>query len=279
MKSKAIIPASLGVLAFATLCPATMSAALIHHWALDETTLPDNISNSPGTVVDSTGNSTAGRLFGYAPGTDLAAAGVIGVAGPPGFGTAYNFTESTGISGVFTNSNDAIPTVGDFSLFLQVATTNQQTVQGHLFSNNTGQLRRSNLYIQSGQLGFFLDGGAFDTNNDGLSDGNAFSVPVNSTVPGGINIFDGQYHQIGVAREGTRFDLVVDGGVITSGVTTTNGTFDTLTSWMIGRARNSSGDLDATIADVKIFDVYSVPEPSSLALLGLGGLLLVRRRR
>ncbi len=261
----------------------TLSAAITHHWALDETTLPTVVSGAWGVVADTgTTPATDGRMFGYAVTSPLPA-GVVGNAGPTGFGTSYNFIELAGsnaVAGVFTNSNNAIPTVGDFSLFLQVATTDQQAAQGHLFSNNNGQAKRSNLYLSAGSLGFFLSGGAFDTDNNGTSNGDAFSVAVNSTIPGGINIFDGAYHQIGLAREGTRFDLTVDGAVIYSATTTTTGAFDDIsTSWMIGRARSNNNDFDGSIADVQVHDVYMVPEPSSLSLLGLSVMLLARRRR
>lgn len=278
MKSKAIIPAAFGVLAIATLCPATLSAALIHQWALDETTLPDNISGAPGTVVDSTGNSTAGRLFGYAPGADLT--GVIGVAGPPGLGTAYNFTEATGISGVFTNSKTAIPATLDFSLFVSVSVSAPQVGQGALFSNNNNtNPNRSTLGLAGSQIFFFVNGGAFDTTGDSLSNGDAFFFTADGTGVGGVNLFDGGFHQVGVSRQSSRFDLSIDGLVVASGTTTTTGNIDQSVEWMIGRTRAFGSDLDAVVADVKVFDTYAVPEPSSFALLGLGGLLLARRRR
>lgn len=264
------LSAALGIL------PLASNAVLVRHWALDEADLTENINGAWGEVVDSTGNTSDGRLFGYLTDNPLPS-GVVNIAGPAGFGTAYDFTEPSGISGVFTNDLTALPAIGDFTVKIQISTINLQSAQGHLFSNNSGQANRTNLYYLNGEFGFFVNGGAFDTTGDGVSDGDAFSVPANGAT---FDLFDGEFHEVGVGREGNRFDLLVDGMIVGSGTSTTAGTISQAQSWMIGRARSNGSDLDATIADVKVFDSYeAIPEPSSLILLGFGSLFLARRRR
>ena len=238
-------------------------ATLIHHWALDEMNLTDLNNSTYGGIVDSTGNSTDAVLFGYAAGKDLAALGVVGVAGPPGFGTAYNFTEvpgeSAGISGVFTNSFDALPATGDFTLQIVMNTTSMVN-NSNIFSNNNGQTNRAGFQTDaSGKLFWFLNGGV--------------------NINGSTVVADGEWHTVGIAREGTRFDVFADGVIVGTG--TSAAPISTAQSWMIGRQRSSAGGFDGIVADVKIFDAYVIPEPSSMALGGLVAIacMVVKRPR
>ncbi|WP_442482192.1 LamG-like jellyroll fold domain-containing protein [Aeoliella sp. SH292] len=238
-------------------------AALIRHWALDELSLPVDISGSAGEVVDSTGNSTGGRLFGAVAGADLT--GVVGAPGPAGFGTAYDLTEATGITGVFTNSNDAIPATGDFSLQIVMKTTSAVN-NSNIFSNNNAQAGRAGLQVNaSGDLMWFHNGGAV-------------LAPV---LGADLFVADGQWHTVGIAREGARFDMFINGEIVSTGVST--GSFSTTQSWMIGRQRSFGGDFDGVIADVKIYDTYQipVPEPSSVVLgcIATCGCIVASRRQ
>ncbi|WP_197527049.1 LamG-like jellyroll fold domain-containing protein [Pirellulimonas nuda] len=245
-------------MASSLICVATAGAeaALIRHWALDEANLTDPGNNTYAGIIDSTGNSTGATLFGYNAGKDMAALGVVNVPGPTGFGTAYNFTEvpgeNAGISGVFTNSLDAIPATGDFSLQVVMNSTNVAG-NSNLFSNNNGQGGRAGLQTDaSGNLFWFHNGG----------------VNITTTA----NVTDGAWHMVGIAREGTRFDLFVDGVIVGTGDSA--GAISTAQSWMIGRQRSSGGGYNGLVADVKIYDSYQlpgalVPEPAGIALLGL----------
>jgi hypothetical protein len=234
-------------------------AALIHQWALDETSLTWN-----GTVwvdvIDSVPGNPTGQLWGYTS-TSPVNTTVINQPGVPLYtgDTAYNFTESTGISAAFLNNMSPIPTTGDFTVKVWMNTTNLHTAQGHLFSNNNNQAGRANLYLLNGALAWFQNGGV---------------SLVDATADKG-SIFDGNWHEVGIARQGDRFDLLRDGLVVATGNSTT--AFTTTQSWMIGRMRASNGDYEGSIADVKVYDTY-IPEPATLLLLGLGA-MLVRKTR
>jgi hypothetical protein len=266
----------IATLACVTLTSIPAHAALVRHWELDETSLPTDFGGAAGEVVDSTGNTSGGRFFGYTAGN--VPAGILGQPAPSGLGTSYNFVEDSGTSGVFTNDPTALPELTDFSLSITVATTDTQAGQGALFSNNIGQAGRTNLIYLNGEIGFFLNGANFDTDGDFLGDGDFFSVAADGS--NGVNVFDGEFHQVGVTREGSRFDIFIDGQVVTSGTTTTAGAIGQTESFMIGRNRGFGGDLDATIADVKVLDTFAIPEPSAalLALSSLGFCFLRRRR-
>lgn len=250
---------------FVLLCIAggVSEAALIRHWALDELSLPVDFGGSAGEVVDSTGNSTGGRLFGPVAGADLT--GVVGVPGPAGFGTAYDLTEATGITGVFTNSNDAIPATGDFSLQIVMKTTSAVN-NSNIFSNNNAQAGRAGIQVNAlGELTWFHNGGAV-------------LAPV---LGADLFVADGQWHTVGIAREGTRFDMFIDGKIVSTGMSA--GAFSTTQSWMIGRQRSFGGDFDGVVADVKIYDTYQipVPEPSSVVLgcIATCGCIVASRRQ
>ena len=211
-------------------------AALIHQWKLDETTLTYDGSTWAG-VIDSAAGTPTGNLWGYG-GTDPVNTNVINQPGAHGFPDgAYNFIEPTGISTVTTNNMTAVPATGDFTVLVTMKTTNLHTAQGHLFSNNNGQAGRANLHLLNGSLMWFHNGGA-------------------SITETASPIFDGQWHEVGISRQGSNFYLLRDGFVVGTG--TGAGAFSTNTWWMIGRQRSFAGDFDGQISDVRIYDqVYT----------------------
>ena len=237
-------------------------AALIHHWTLDETSLTweGGVWNG---VQNSVAGNPVGALWGYAETSDLS--GVVGQPGVPLYSgdNSFNFIEPSGISGVNTGVMTAIPATGDFTLLVWMKTTAHATGQGHLFSNNNNQSGRANLAVLDGKLFWFVNGGLNAASN----------VAIDS---GATKVNDGQWYQAGVARQGDRFDLLLNGDVVASGNSTAQISENQL--WMIGRMRAFSGDFDGSIADVKIYDQY-IPEPATLLLLGLGAAVLRRSRK
>lgn len=242
---------------------AAANATLIHHWALDETSLTFDGSTWSG-VQDST-SSTAGNLWGYASGDDLTQTGlgVLGNAGPLGGSDfAYDFAVDSGTSGVATNISTALPATGDFTLLAWIQTTNPQTSQGHVFSNNNAQTGRANLFVQNKKALFWAQG---------FTDG-----AISSTS----DVDDGIWHLLGVARSSGTFYLSVDGEVQDS-FDGPSVSIDQGTMWMIGRQRSYAGNYEGLVGDVQVYDealADYVPEPATLAMLGLGGLCLRRRR-
>jgi len=229
------------------------NAALIHQWKLDEMSLAWNGSVWAG-VQDSVTGDTAGELWGYTATSDLTA--VIGQPGIAAGDSAYNFTELSGVSCVSTKNSTVVPATGDFTILVWMNTTSLHTVQGHLFSNNNAQAGRSNLYLQNGALMWFHNGGI------SLSETNS-------------PIFDGNWHLVGIGRQGDRFDLLRDGQVVASGNST--GAISQAQWWTIGRARSYGNEFDGMIADVRVYDNY-IPEPTTLLLLA-AGVIGVRRTR
>jgi hypothetical protein len=218
-------------------------AALIHQWKLDETALTWN-GSTWGNIIDSVSGNPTGLLWGYAV-ADTVNTTVINQPGVPLYtgDLAYNFTEPTGISAAFLNNNTAVPTTGDFTVLVWMKTTNLHTAEGHLFSNNNNQVGRANLHVLSGALRWFHNGGV---------------TLVDATADKG-SIFDGNWHEVGIAREGSRFDLLRDGQIVATGTATGAAAFSTNTSWMIARMRSYGGDFDGSVADVKIYNTdYSL---------------------
>ena len=249
------------------------SAAVTHRYALDETSLTLT-GGTAGPVIDSGTTPANGTLF-YAPNTagttdnqDRINTLLVGQTAPAGFGTSYDFSieplNSAGLAGVNTVST-LLPTTGNFTLSALFSTTQDQAVggQGMLVSNNNGQGGRNNLGIIGDTAGndvafYFLAG-----------------LP---TLQGTTVVNDGAFHTATVARVGDTFTLSVDGTVEATQTLAGLTVGGDATTYIIGRNRGNSGDFDGLIADVTVTDGV-VPEPTSLALLGLGGLALLRRRR
>ena len=255
----------------------TAGAAVLHRYALDETSLTLT-GGTAGPVIDSGTTPTNGVLFynantaGTTDNQDRINNQLVGQAAPAGFGTSYNFSAdpigTTNLAGVNT-TNTLLPTASDFTLSAVFSTTQDQAVggQSQLVSNNQAQAGRNNLGIigdaSGNDVAFYFVAG----------------LPL---LQGTTVVNDGAFHIAAIARSGDTFSLSVDGVVeatqTLAGITV-GGTANT---YIIGRSRGAGGDFDGLIADVAVQDVAvtpTVPEPASLGLLGLGGLALLRRRR
>ncbi len=230
--------------------PEPYTRKLLAHWKLDETSLSWN-GSTWGNVIDSVAGNPTGLLWGYAA-TDPVNTTVVNQPGVPLYtgDKAYNFgspiPEPTGaISAVFTNNNTAVPTTGDFTVLVWMKTTNIHTAQGHLFSNNNGQVGRANLYVQNGALGWFQNGGV---------------SLIDATAEKG-SIFDGNWHEVGIARLGSRFDLLRDGQVVATATAAGAASFSTDTSWMIARMRSFGGDYEGLVSDVRVYNYCILDKP------------------
>lgn len=117
------------------------------------------------------------------------------------------------------------------------------------------------------------------------------AVTIGGTGPA---VNDGNWHHLAMVSNGSTLELFVDGVSAGSAAYTGSGSIDALQlAALFGGGRDQNADID----DVAIYDTalsgdqiawltnnqaissVPVPEPSSFALLSLGGILLMRRRR
>jgi hypothetical protein len=264
MKRTTILLFTLGLIAATT----GAQAALTHRWALNETVLTDSVP--PSGILESVSGSTTAALFGT----------TTGVVGNPGINSgdlSYQFNgNGNGVSTALTN---VLPASGDFSVFVTARfAPNYQAGARVLFSNNNTQAGRIDFGVDGNatvpnRLTFFLGGSPA---NLGISFTDSTTDPV---------LFDGGWHEVGIARSGTLFQLYVD-GVAVGASGTSSLAISTGTNYLIGRRTAFSGFWNDRITEVQVFNdarstgVAIIPEPSSL-LLGLAGmgLALASRRR
>jgi hypothetical protein len=252
------------------LSPGLGSAAITHRWTLNETSLAGDGSG----ILESVSNTTTGQLFGTA----------TGVVGNPGVSSgdlsflfSGNVANNSG-NAISTKFNNVLPTTGDFSVFVTaVFATNYQGGGRMLFSNNNSQAGRVDFGVGGtstipNQLTFFL-GGASSLS---MSFTDSTASPV---------LFDGGFHEVGVTRSGSTFQLRVD-GVAVGSAGTSSLAISTTTDFRIGRRNAFSGFFNNAISEVQVFNdarssgLAVIPEPSTtvLALGSIGLAMLVRRR-
>ena len=231
---------------------ANSNAAVVNHWALDETSLAGGPVWT--TVVDSVGTVDGAFWSVSAP--------TIGVAGPVAGDLAYDFgTDGADAwpAGVVTGKT-VLSATGNFTVEMSInPSTADQAGQHHLFSNNNGQVGRAALMLIDGDLMWWVDGGS-------------------ALYAGATNLWDGNWHDVAISRSGDKFALALDGFVMNS-IDMAAVSISQDKEWMIGRARSSSFGYEGLVSDVKVYDnaVY-VPEPATMILFGLGGMLLRKRR-
>jgi hypothetical protein len=254
----------------ALLAPGLASAVITHRWTLNETSLA-----ADGTgVLESVSNTTVGQLFGTAT-------GVVGNPGVYPGDLSYLFSGNAANNGgnaVATKFNNVLPTTGDFSVFVTaVFATNYQGGGRMLLSNNNSQAGRVDFGIAGtttipNQLTFFLGGAS------------AMTIAFTDSAADPV-LFDGGFHEVGVTRAGSSFQLHVD-GVAVGSAGTSSVAISTNTEYRIGRRNAFSGFFNNAISEVQVFNevrssgLAVIPEPST-AVLGMGGIglaLLARRR-
>jgi len=226
-------------------------AELIAHYELEESGMVWG-SGVWGPVNDIAG-SNDGVLWGFGEVDGAAVSNsVINQSGPGvrGDNRAYDFattnSSGTSISGIAT-PNTLIPATGNFTVLVAFKTSSHAADQGHLFSNNNNQTGRANLMVYNSKLSWWHKDGAF----------------LNSSV----SVNDGNWHVGGIAREGNRFDLYLDGDIVASSESST--AISTTYQWLIGRSRNNydAVDYNGLISDVKVYDAYAIPLKGTIIMV------------
>ena len=264
---------------FALAIPAR--AALVAHYKFDE----------------SAGASIAANELAGSTGA-VGSAVTTGVAGISG--NAYSF------GGASATQNDIVD-MANASFFSAITTSGQLTISTWVNTtdttgnrntavfagDNTSNSVYADLGVAAGQAGFEGSAsarvrpvGASSAQQTGI-----FSSPAASPVN------DGNWHNLvmTVNLSTSNLSLYVD-GVLTSSQTMTNPLFPIFNNFEIGRLGRSSpvDPYQGLIDDVQVYDQaltaneveflfnnpgVAVPEPSALALAGLGMIALLRRRR
>lgn len=215
-----------------------------------------------GSISTTNAALVAGQSVGLAFGAGDAGAGVT-----PTTVTAYGSVTSDN----FTSVHDSLTGITDLVL-LSDGTTGSGVGYGSSgsagFSNGdpdagsgaTVPFANSSLEAWSGTG----PGGSFTFIFSGLDNGLTYSLQL---ATGAWSIND--------AIDGT--GVTADGQNVAMGNLDTEPVYQTLT----GLSTDGSGNLAVTVADGAISDAVltAIPEPSSTALLGLGGLALILRRR
>lgn len=226
MKSKA-----LAILVATTCCSVShISAELTRRWALNE-------ANLDGGILESVSTSTSATLFGT----------TTGVAGNPGaVANDFSFLFNGSGNGVSTTLNSVLPTTGDFSVFVTAFFPADYQGGGRLlFSNNNGQAGRIDFGVDGtvatpNRLTFFIGG----TPNMAIAFNDSTVTPV---------LFTGGWHEVGVTRTGTTFQLHVDGVAVGSPGTSSTA-ISTGTNFLIGRRAGFSGFWNNRISEVQVFN-------------------------
>ena len=251
----------------ALLVSASASASLIAHYALDEV--------SGTTAADSAG-SNDGTIVGAA--ADLTVSGILGT----GFGTPgpANYVEVADNATAGLYAGNAARSI---SLWYSADTV---LTQGRLIGSGSGAAAQFDITLETA------------SNSNGVSIGLRYGNGNMFWSGGGIDLDDGELHHVAVTYDGTNLvadsslRVYIDGVLQTRDGGNNNNSGQALVTgdgfWIASETTHIRG-FNGVIDEVRVYDhalsqsevtdLASVPEPGSFALLGLGGLLIVRRRR
>ncbi|BDS07180.1 hypothetical protein NT6N_22200 [Oceaniferula spumae] len=220
-------------------------AALLYHYTFD---------------VNSTANSGTGAAVATVQGTPTITAG-----GQSGSYADFDGGNVAGSDAVNVNvSGDAI-VLGSFAIRLYVndAASGGTNFDDFLaFTDSNGGAHFLERSGASGTIALFGDASISGTTN-GLQDGNWHELLLTGATSGADALFT----------------YSVDGTVQGTSTYTGAAAFTLNDIRIAGRVGADNRFIDAGIDEVQIFNTTTIPEPSSTALLGLGGLALLLRRR
>jgi hypothetical protein len=175
-----------------------------------------------------------------------------------------------------------LPTAGNSYTMAAFIQTTINAGQGIVGWGNYGTGGQVNAFRTTSAGEFGATGGILNYSWGGGVD---YGEAAGGTAPG--TIYDGGWHHVAVTYDGTTKRLYFDGVELGSGKNV--GTLAVgAANFRIG-STNSGEFMNGLIDDVRVYDnalsqseistLASIPEPSAVALLGLGGLALLIRRR
>lgn len=278
----------------------TANASTLAHWNFEQDLVDLNIDNG-GTLghtsgagvfqaaaSDTSSNSNALSAWNSANSHGLHS---TDISGTNQTGSTRSIQNGDGFFGLFTDGDLKVSgtDVGTLSVFTIEASVKfsslggYQTVVGKdgLAGVGSTDPNQSLLYLNK------TSGNAFGFT---FNDGSGGSATI-STADGFVSA-DTWYHLVAV-QDGADISLYVDGVLQATAASTVDlGALNTAGNdvWSVGRGMYNSGHgdrVDGFIDDVRISDtaltsnqfLQAVPEPSSAALLGIGGLTLLLRRK
>ncbi|MFC1805781.1 PEP-CTERM sorting domain-containing protein [Planctomycetota bacterium] len=268
-------------------CVAVALSVLVSRGAQADTLLHYSFQDGSGTqATDLSGKGNHGTLTSF--GDTSAGAGVFGVSEGWVAGGGLSFLDDSVRSYVQTPLSQSAVNGGDFTI--------EFTASADGPGDWTPAIGSDQGPGYSGGETFFLG------INNGLSfiearippDGGGIGSPeaaIPWTLPGDQS--DDSLHHIALTCNSatTLFDLYIDGGLV--GSETRGALSSALSNFIIGNTGHSFGEQwDGIITGVAISDSVLgpdtfvltrqddvIPEPATVSLIGLGGLLLARRRR
>jgi hypothetical protein len=226
------------------MCAAFVSAAPLGQWLLNE--------GSGDSAADSSGNG-ADLALDYGSGS--------WVYEHPQYGTGFSFGATQRFTASYPAEGFAFDMSQDFILSMTISANpsySNATLMGR-YSDEAWAYGGKTLNISNGMLNWQCNG--------------------IGSLTGTTNVADGSFHDIAVQYDATTgvLGLYVDGDLDTSGDFSNMALVTDVFDFHLGSHIAIEGSLYQPYFGI-MSDVAITPEPATLALLGLGGLMLRRKR-